>query len=394
MGALISLVFNIDKPLSLLHGDAFLVNFILKHWMDVIYSGRWGSLATLPMFYGFTGSLFYTDHHLIQVLVALPFFIATKNIITTSNLVIVTTVVLSLVSMYLFTWYMTSNKIASVLASIVFVLNPFIMARFPDQLILFSLQWISLIFLFFERSLKKPTNANLFFFFFFLSIQLLSSLYYSVFLTAILPLYAGIRLVQEKPVFGKFLGIGAALGFTLFTVTSALSAWFYYGVFSKYPIGRTLEGTVVYSARVSDWFFTSEFNLLYGGLKEKFEQLFPNVVRRGIYSEQNLFWGVVPIVLFVISFRLLRKSLYKKLWAASLVVLVVSLLLSLGPEIILSDRLQFPGPYRLLYFINPLFHFLRTPARFGVFTFFFLSLIIGLTWTEVEKNLGTGRFFC
>src|SRR3989344_9303894 len=86
---------NITKPLGLLHGDAFLVNFILKHWMEVLFSGDWSSFTTLPMFYGFHDSLFFTDHHFMHAVLALPFYLLTRNIITTSNLLIVTTILVS-----------------------------------------------------------------------------------------------------------------------------------------------------------------------------------------------------------------------------------------------------------------------------------------------------------
>lgn len=152
-----SLIINAGSPLSVTRGDAFLVNFILKHWLRVITSGDWGSLTTLPMLFGFKDSLFFTDHHFIQAIMALPLYLLTKNVIITSNLLIVFTMFFSSFSMYLFAFHLTKKVLPGILASIIFVFNPFIMARFPDQLILFSLQWIPLIFLSWEKLIKSTT---------------------------------------------------------------------------------------------------------------------------------------------------------------------------------------------------------------------------------------------
>jgi hypothetical protein len=96
-------------------------------------------LSTLPMFYGFQNSLFFSDHHFIHAVIALPLFLMTKDIIITSNLLIISTLLMSLTAMYTLCYFFTKHVLPSVLGAIVFVLNPFILARFPDQLILLSL---------------------------------------------------------------------------------------------------------------------------------------------------------------------------------------------------------------------------------------------------------------
>ncbi len=352
-----SLLFHVHKPLGLLHGDAYLVNFILKHWMEAFTTGQWRNFTMLPMFHGFTGSLFYTDHHFVQALMALPFYIFTSDIITTSNLLVVTTVLLSFASMYVFSWYMTKHAAASIFSGVIFVLNPFVFARYPDQLILFSLQWIPMIFLSFER---KRTG----WFFFFLVLQLLTSLYYSVFLTVIVPIYAGVRFLQErrKPLIWTRSGV---FGFVVFVMITMLSATMYYRVFSKEPIKRSMDVVALYAARPTDWLFTSEMNMLYG-------RFAPREGR--IYSEHSLFPGVIAIALLPLSFVLLRKRSERKYWVVGIILIIVSVVLSFGPMTFF---------YRLLYTINPLFHFIRTSARFGVFAYFFLAWICGMTLARI-----------
>lgn len=395
---IISLVFfqdslrNIAKPLSLLHGDAFLVNFIFKHYMDVFLSGQWGNLTTLPMLYGFKDSLFFTDHHAIHAALAFPLYLISKDIFVTSNLYIFFTMATSMLAMYVLTWHFTKSILPSMFAAIVWVCNPFVMARFPDQLILLSLQWIPLAFLFFERFLEKKKGSDGFFFFFFLTCQLLSSLYYSVFLSVILPLYVVVRVRQERVSPRSFFKKGVVLGAVLFLVVAGISGYLYYRVYSVFPINRSLEAIVpTYSAWPSDYFFAPPNNLIYGELKEKTQEVFPDFVRYGIYSEHNLFWGIIPLVIFILSFFFLPRSKYRKLWLISLLLMAFSMLLSFGPNIYLSQHLSIPGPYRIVYFIDPFFIFLRTASRFGVFAFFFLSLISAMTLAVITQKVSRNK---
>lgn len=318
---------------------------------------------------------------------ALPLYLLTKNVIITSNLLIVFTMFFSSFSMYLFAFHLTKKVLPGILASIIFVFNPFIMARFPDQLILFSLQWIPLIFLSWEKLIKSTTIRSVYGFIFFvaLSAQLLSSLYYFVFLTVVLPIYMLLRLRQKKASPFTFIHRGTQLGFVIFLLVTVFSAYFYDRVFSVLPIKRGMEQAAIYSAWPSDYLFTSPSNLLYGSLKEKAAMRWPQVVRFGIYSEQNLFGGIIPFLLLLLSFALVRRTLHNKLYLVSILLLIVSLFLSFGPSITLFGQFSVPGPYRLFYALNPLFSFLRTPARFGGFVFFFLSLICALTLSEIIR---------
>lgn len=363
-----SLIFHLSRPLGLLHGDAHLVNFILAHWMEQPFT------TTLPMFYGFSDSLFFTDHHFVQAVFAFPFYLLTRDIITTSNLVIVSTLVLSYVSMYCFVWYITRHVVASVLSGVLFVLNPFVFARYPDQLILFSLQWVPLIFLTYE---KKQYG----WFFILLALQLATSLYYSVFLTIVLPFYIGIRSLQQHvSPFAMFRARGGRWGSVVFCMVTVLSALLYFQVFSHDPIGRSREVVALYAAQPIDWLSTSEFNMLYG-------QLLPRR-QNSIYSEHSLFFGVIPSFLFLASgFFIRKKDPWRKFWVAGSLVAGVSVLLSFGPFITFSETLRIPSPYQLLTVINPLFTYIRTAARFAVFFNFFAAWIVALAWVRIESRM-------
>jgi len=73
-------ILKINQPIGFAYEDPSLVYFILHHYMDSIFNGNLNNLFTLPMFYGFKYSLFFTDHHLIFAFFILPLFFITHNI--------------------------------------------------------------------------------------------------------------------------------------------------------------------------------------------------------------------------------------------------------------------------------------------------------------------------
>ncbi len=382
-----SLIFNLNKPLALSHGDVFLVNFILNHYMTIFSTGDFSHLANLEMFFGFSNSLFFTDHHLIQALLVLPIFALTRNIILSSNILFALTLPLSFLSMFLLAFYLTKNRLSSILAGLIFVFNPFTVARFPDHLILYSLMWIPLIFLFFEKSLKVPNRTNILLFFLMLSCQLLSSLYYSAFLSLLLPIYLVIRIYQTKFDLKLLASKSLLLGLVIFIMVASLSAFFYQRTYTTYQINRDLNSSQTYSAWPSDLLFAGQENLIYGGLRQAIGNLWPQFVSPYLSLENNFFWGVIPLVLFILGFFIWPKSDQAKLGWLFLGLILLSLLMSFGPNIQITDSVSVPGPYRLIHAINPLFGFIRAPARFGVFVFFFLALLIGLTWQKFSSKL-------
>lgn len=376
LGFQYSLLFHLSTPVSLLHGDSYLVYFILKHWMNVLFHGAWRTLTTLPMFWGFPNSIFFTDMHISQAIMAAPIFFFTRNIVASSHIVILLTLTASFVSMYFLAWYITRNALSALLAGIIYVLNPFIFARYPDQINLFSLQFIPLIFLTFERALTRKSGPDAFLFFVFLACQSITSLYYSVEMTVLFPVYAGVRIWQERRFPGAFVQRGALVGGVLFFLVIAGLARGYVVAYRAHPLSRGIAAARTYAARPSDWLFTSEFNVLWGSLKEKAANQYPSVVRLGIYSEHTLFPGVtVMILLFLAFFQRHEKDTRKRfrLWVG---LFVFSWLLSLGPTIQWSEAVQTPGLYGLIYRLNPLMDYLRVPARFAMFVYFFAALII------------------
>jgi len=368
---------NLGKPLGLEHGDALLVNFILNHYMRVFETGDWQGILTLPMFYGFKDSLLFTDHHFIFALFAWPIYKIWGSVILATNGVIVGMILASFWAMYLLAWHWTKDTLASLIASVLFVFNPVVFTRYPDHLILISLLWIPLIFLFFERFLERQNWKDGLLFFLVLTAQLLSSLYYSAFLTVILPLYIGVRLWQKKFPLVKLIQSGTVVGFVLLTAVAVGTAGLYLKVYSKETIGRNLDQTdIFFSPWVTDLAFTSSKNVVYGGLREKLSQKYPAFFHQTFFQEQDLFPGIVAVMLLIGSIGILKKRGKDGIWRLWAGLAILSLVLAFGPIIHFSRDIAIPGLYGLVYAVNPVLWFLRAPSRIIVFSFFFSALII------------------
>jgi hypothetical protein len=381
-----SIVLNIDKPFSSNYHDQYQVNFILKNNMDKILAGDFSEIPNLPIFYGFKNSLFFSNHFLPQSILALPIYLLTnKNIILTFNIYLLLTIMASFFSMYLFAFYLTKRIIPSLVASTIFVFNPFVSYSIPDSLELFTLQWMPLIFLYLEKSLDKKDSRSCFLFFLFLTLKLLSSYYYLVFMTVFLPIYAVVRFIQKKSKFQFILNKGTAIGMTLLLLVFIVDLLIYKNSTVYFSYVRDLTYMAgYYSMYIANWFFMPERNLLYGSLGEKALSAAPAFFSFTGIDGVSFFWGFTAIVLFIVSFRVFKNHPLKNIWKLFLVLLILSFILSLGPIVQITRYFGFfPGLYYIFNFLDPLFGPLRLPTRFAIKVFFFLSIIIALTVKEI-----------
>lgn len=383
-------IVNLHQPLSLFHNDWHFITFQLNHYMHVIQNGNWANLTTYPMYYGFSDSLFFGEFFPLHVLFAYPLYLFTNNIFFVSNLLVLLTIIFSYSTMFLLSWQSTKRMGASVIAGLIFAINPFMMGRFPDHLLVLSGGFLPLIFLLIERLLARPHRTGLGWLAVALTGQMLTStIYYSIFLTVILPLYIGIRLFQKGwPEKSAIYNRGTIIGFIAFLSVISGIAYMYSKNNATLYSTRSQESTVAYSATVSDWLFTAPNNRLYGQLKPWAAKKYSYIVREGIYSEHNLATGVIPFILGLLGVWVL---LYKKrdpLLIAFFTIGILSLVLSMGPQLTLSESVRLPGLYGLISTVNPLLGYLRVPTRIAVFSYLSFALVVayGLSWLETRMK--------
>lgn len=391
-GCLILIVFlfqfvrNLYLPMSLVHNDWYLLTFMMEHFMQTISKGDWGAMATYPMYYGFSNSVFFGEFFPLHVLLGYPLYALTHNTFLVTNSLVFLSVLFSFASMVVLSFSITRKVWPSVIAGIVYSVNPFFMGRFPDHLLVLNGGFLPLIFWAVDRMFKRPYRSHIGWVFVLLTGQLLSStIYYSIFLTVLLPVYIIIRCVLNgMPEKNAVITPRALPGLVLFLFSIALVYQLYASGNARLYTVRSHESTAPYSANVSDWLFTAPNNVLYGRIKPWASKQFPSVVREGIYSEHNLFPGFIAIVLGALGMWVLFKQKKDPRLVSLAFVGILSFVLTFGPSITLTESLSLPGLYALIDAVNPLFGFLRVPARFGVFVFLSLSVFIayGLSWMQ------------
>ncbi len=386
---LYSFILHIGEPLSLIHNDAFQTQFILKHYADVVKTGNWKSITNLPMLYGYPDALLLNEHFIVQAVIAVPIYLLSGNVNLMYSVTAIAVLIFSFWAMYLLALHVTHNVWAAIVSSIVYVLNPFVFARFPDHLNLVTLGFIPLIILFIEKSFEKPTAKRVFLVFLFITFQILCSWYYAAFLTVVLPIYIVIRLYQRRSAILPYINRGLIAGVILLGLVSFGTWKLYTPLLNGYKENSQQEQLfyTVFAAWPTDWLFTAPNNVIYGQVRQTVASKYPNLVHKGNASEENLFWGIVPLILFLLSFSIVRQSKkYRSIWIVETILLVLSFLLSFGPVIRFTSTVSIPNIYNFFERIDPILSFTRVTARWAVFVFFFLALIVGETVEVLVNN--------
>jgi hypothetical protein len=402
-GLLISLIFilvyfysflpNLDKPIELARGDSFHIVLTLRHYMDVFTQGRWDDLLTLPMFYGFKDSLLFSELMPLQAILALPIYLLSHNIIITFNVLVLLTEMLSFLSMFLLVHYLTKQYLPAILGAVIFVFNPFTLGHFPDNLVHISIEWIPLIFLYFEKFIDKQKKLDGFLFFLFLTFNLLSTVSYTAILSVIFPIYFGIRLWQKRLNPLKLINSGVVGGLILFSITVGALGYVYLSLYPKGSMGRNLMDTTMFAPWFSDLLFSPPNNLIYGGLRSVMLDLFPDLIFQNLeHIERNLFWGIVPTILFWISFFMVLKSKFKKLWVICISLMLLCLILSFGPLIHFTSDIALPGLYSLVYKLHPFIQNMRVSSRFYILNYLFLGLICSFVMVKFSTFLNPKNY--
>jgi hypothetical protein len=388
-----SLVSHFNKPLGFTHNDVYQTMFIVKHVMDTVRWGTWDSLSELPMLYGFSNSYFYNEPYVIHAIAGLPVYLLSNNIIITLNVLSILTVILSLLAVYAYAYHLTKAVFPSVIAAIIAVLNPFIMTRFPDHLNLVTLVFLPLIFLFIDRMFTRPTSRDVFIFFLLLIAQILTSFYYSAFLTLILPIYAFIRFRQYKTNFKKLLNRGMFAGILLFLLVVFGLVKIYGNTFLFTESSSELDRLqrLYFSAWPTDWLFTSESNILYGAVRPWIANLYPTLVHHGTPAEQSLFPGFTVLLLWLFAFWVLRKNTYRKHYLLLAGLAGGSFVLSLGPVLHITSSITVPWLFDIVSQLNPAFRMTRVSARLAAFVFLFGGIIAAMAVDTLLKVIKRGR---
>ncbi len=330
------------------HQDVFFNMWRLRWFAHALVTSP-GRLFDANIFHPEPRTLAYSDAMPIEGLVAAPLLWAGVQPVLVHNLLLLGAIAASGLAMFALARYLTGSRGAGVVAGIVFAFAPY---RF-EHIMHMELQWAMwtpLAFLALHRTFETgrwkyglATGACV-------ALQMLSSIYYGIFLASLIALAAVLLMARDRRVPLARALLPLAAGAVLAIVVSGAYALPYLRVHTR--IGdRPAAEVAAFSARPSSYLAATPSNWLYG-------QASP---RGG--PERRLFPGAIPVVLAIVGLLLQSPSRRAIVY---LLLLVAAFETSLG----------FGGySYSFLYDHVPGYRGLRAMGRLGLFVLMFLGVL-------------------
>ena len=332
---------------------------------------RWfaHALATAPLhifdgniFYPEPRTLTYSDAMIVEGLVGAPLLWAGVPPMLVHNVLLLGAIVTSGVGMFVLMQMLTGSAAAGILSAIVFAFVPYRFEHYMHMELQWTM-WMPWSFWALHRTLATRSWRHGFLTGLFLSLQMLSSIYYGVFLSTLLGVCAVLLLIAQP---SKLLwpSIKALLPGALLAVVICGAYALPYLETKSATGGRSEVELMAFSARPSSYLVATPDNVLWGRAFASRGRL-----------ERRLFPGVLVVILAMVGL-LLRPP--PKVALVYLVALVMSFDMSLG----LSGHI-----YRLLYEHVPFYQGLRALARLGIFVVFFLAALAAYGYVALAELL-------
>jgi hypothetical protein len=332
---------------------------------------RWIShaLATSPVDL-FNGNIFhpeartltFSDAVLVEGLFAAPLFWLGLPPMLVHNLTVWAALVGSGAGMFVLCREITGSRAGALVAGIVFTFAPY---RF-DHYMHLELQWALWTPWAFWALHRTIATASVRFGLLtglFIALQMLSSIYYGIFLATLLPpaglvLIAGSRHQQIRRVIAALVP-----GALLAGVICGAYAKPYFA--TKQDLGGRADAEILrFSARPSSYLIATPDNVVWG-------ETFAGRSR----SERRLFPGAIAIVLGLIGLLLRPPTL-------------TGVVYLLSAALAFEMSLGFSGyTFHILYDYVPVYQGLRAMARAGVFVLFFIAVLASIGYAALAVSL-------
>jgi hypothetical protein len=395
IAAYFGLAVAMTHPLFVRMGDHVLITPIDNLLNTWILAWDYHALASHPLrlfdaniFYPARDTLALSEHLLGDLVLFAPVMWATGNPLLAANAVVFGSFVLSGLAMFALAWHWTRSVGPSFVAGFVFAFAPPRIGQIGKWQLL-SVQWAPLALLFLDRFLDSRRwrdgllAAGCF------TLQVLSSFYLGYALAFVMVAYVVYRLVADRGLWSRELvprGLGCA----------ALAAAVILPTTLPYLRLKRDSGLLFSPAESYAWASTDPLLSFlsvpdYG--TNPYQALLARFQPAGPW-ESWLFPGVLPVVLVLIALvAALRARAPVARWdrhtvGACLVIALVPLVLSLGPVLVLNERIT--GvllPYALFSAVLPGFSTMRAPARFALMAWVGFSVLAGFGVQALARAL-------
>lgn len=371
------------------YGDGVYFAWLIRWYQNVFLEGKGVPFFNPMMNFPEGWNLSTTDTALASALPGVPFS-ALFGPIAGYNIAMWITFILSGLCMYIWVHHHTKSTNAALIAGTIYAFLPYRIAHFDaGHLNLSGTAWFPLYFMGLYEVLlstkKFPwgymvTTA--------LSLGLigLTSMYYLYFTILMTVIFvSGFLLFQNwrvlvKPIFWLRIAIIAIFSAPLlFIALKPFVSLSGQGGLAN----RTLEYANEYSASPTDFFTFASSHFLFG-------KWISSVFDRSLWIESSLYIGTITIILIILAFIWKKKSEHKALIGTSLLVIITSIILALGPSLHWNNQQVFlnipwlglenasiPLPTLLLFKYLPFFSKMRAIMRLGFFGLLFGAFLAG-----------------
>ncbi len=356
-------------------------------------------------------TLSYSENLLGEAIIYAPFFLLSHNPVFAYNMTFYLSFLLCGTNMYIMARHYTGKPLAAFVAALIYAFAPYRLAQL-DHIHIIAGEWMPLAFLYLDLSLEQGRWRNWILFALFYFLQLLSSIYYGIFLSYALLAFVLIRytlpfisqLRSRKSTYVKYISRRAIQPVIVFAIM-----FFFLGILmAPYLVSlqggfsRSLGQSTGYAAFVRDFVFAVPFNWLYG-------ISYYNGIVLPYDSEHYLFLGLTTMALATFGIILAWQKRSTVLRAYSWTALIV-LLFAFGPFLQYSTpsggpfvatassflgRIALPPippnipmPWALAYFVLPGFSGLRVPARLIGVLLIMLALLaaFSVAWLQNKAS--------
>jgi hypothetical protein len=336
--------------------------------------GWFAHALVTPSAHLFDANIFYpepltlalSDAMPVEGIIAAPLLWAGVNPVLVHNLLLLGAIAVSGMAMYALVRYLTGFRGAAILAGVVFAFVPYRYEHFMHMELQWTM-WMPLAFLGLHRTFETgkwkhgiATGTCV-------ALQMLSSIYYGIFLATLLAGGAVCLFLVDRRVPWRRAALVLAAGAVITVATSAIYAQPYLRVHDR--VGdRPAQEVATYSARPASYLAASPSNWFYGW-------------KYGIEGpERRLFPGAIPVLLAIIGLLLQVPSGRALVY---LMLLVAAFEMSLG----------FRGySYSFLHDHVSVYRGLRAAARLGILVVMFLGVLAGYGYQALAASCSvTGR---
>jgi hypothetical protein len=324
----------------------------------------------------FEGNIFYpeprtltlSDAMVVEGLVAAPLFAVGLPPVLIHNLLLLGAIVASATGMFVLARHLTGSAGAGVVAGVIFAFVPFRFEHYMHMEMQWTM-WMPWAFWALHRTLETRVWRYSILTGLFVSLQMLSSIYYGVFLLVLLGVVTALILLAQR--LRDLPALVTRLAPAALVVLVICGAYAEPYLETKKDVGgRGVREVMLYSARPSSYLVATPDNIVYG-------EMFAGRGR----PERRLFPGALAVVLAIVGL-FARPGDKSPLTISYLLGMVLAYEMSLGISgysfKFLSDHFQ-------------LFQGFRAIARLGIFVVFFLAVLAAWGYAAVAAMRGMPR---